>query len=85
MAAERSPMRAPGRAAAIPASSARSVAAMSATSSGDAGSPTTKLTAESATTPCRETARSSVSRSPSASAESDGRPWSTASLTDVQM
>ena len=61
-------MRAPGPAAAIPAASARSVALIIATLSGGFVSPTTKLIAESATTPPWETARSSDSRSPSASA-----------------
>ena len=67
MAWEMSPMRAPGPAAAIPALSARSVASIIATLSGGCESPTTKLMAESATTPPLETARSSDSRSPSAS------------------
>ena len=67
MAWEMSPMRAPGPAAAIPALNARSVASIIATLSGGLTSPTMKLMAESAATPPLETARSSVSRSPSAS------------------
>ena len=42
------------------------------------------VTAESATQPSTLAAKSRLTRSPSASTRSCGRPWSAASLTDVQ-
>ena len=77
-----SPMRPPGRAAAIPARSARSVTSMSRADSGS-GVPTWNDTAESATHPSTSAAKSMLSRSPSASTWSDGSPCRAASLTDV--
>lgn len=57
----------PGPAAAIPAASARSVVSIIATLSAGLALPTRKLIAASAATPPLATARSRVSRSPSAS------------------
>ena len=64
IAAEISPRRPSGRAAAIPATSARSVASISRWSSAR-GVPTIRLRAESATQPSIKTAMSMLSRSPS--------------------
>ena len=66
IAAEMSPIRLPGRASAIPASSARVVTSMRRRSS-SRGVPTTTDRAESDTQPSTEAAKSTESRSPSAS------------------
>ncbi|CPU64371.1 Uncharacterised protein [Mycobacteroides abscessus] len=72
MAAEMSPTFLPGCAAAMPASSARSVVWMSRASASPSaparGVPTTNDSAESATHPSTEAAKSMLSRSPSRSA-----------------
>ena len=79
-----SPMRLPATACSIPAYSARSVTAMSSSSSGR-GVPTTKDTAASPTQPSRIAPKSMLTRSPSCSAWSLGMPWTITSLTDEQI
>ena len=66
IAAEMSPIRPPGRAAAMPAASARSVVSMSLVASGVCV-PIWNVSAESATQPCSCAAKSMLSTSPSGS------------------
>lgn len=78
-----SPSRPPATAAAIPASIARCVAAISAVSSGR-GVPTVKLIAASPVQSSSSAPKSRDTRSPSRSRYAVGMPCTIASLTEVQ-